>query len=486
MSSGFSNLDWFIFGLYFLILAISSYMLSRIKIDSTRDYFVSKNSMPMLAVAISIVATSQSAATFLGASEYSYKGDLSFIGFYFSAFLAILFVSYVLVPRFYTIKAITVYELLEHRYGSGAKRQAGIMFIVGRIIASGARLYIGSIAISMILFSDIEFVHIVLSTALLLLGALSYTYFGGIKSIIFSDVIQALIYIGAGIVVAFHLYSTLDGVDIYSILNQENKLKVFDTSLSTQFNIFALLSGWLLLNIAAFGLDQDMTQRVLTCKNTNEATKSLLFSILVTTIVVGLFLTIGLLLYLFYLHSETTQNFKGESVTIFMHYILNELPDGLKAVATIGVVATTLSSTNSVLGALASVGIEDIYKPWMQKRKNVDDKALLRASKIAVLFFTLMLFLMALLSYFWQKYTSHSLINFALGVMAYSYTGLLGVYFSAIFTKRGNSKTTLLALMVGFLSVVLLGDFGLKLPFAHQITIGTILAFLSVQLGKSK
>lgn len=483
MHSSFSLLDWFIFGLYFLILAISSYMLSRIKIDSTREYFVSKNSMPMLAVAISIVATSQSAATFLGASEYSYKGDLSFIGFYASAFLAILFVSYVLVPRFYAIKAITVYELLEHRYGSGAKKQAGVMFIVGRIIASGARLYIGSIAISMILFSDIEFIHIALSTALLLLGALSYTYFGGIKSIIFSDVIQAIIYISAGVMVAFHLYSALDGVDIYSLLVQDNKLKVFDTSPNGQFSIFALLSGWLLLNIAAFGLDQDMTQRVLTCKNTNEATKSLLVSIIITTIVVGLFLAIGLLLYLFYLHSEATQSFRGESVTIFMHYILNELPDGLKAVATIGVVATTLSSTNSVLGALASVAIEDLYRPMM---KNKNEAHFVKASKIAVLFFTLMLFLMAIISYFWQKYTSHSLINFALGVMAYSYTGLLGVYFSAIFTKRGNSKTTLIALFVGFLSVILLGDFGLKLPFAYQITTGTILAFLSVQLGRSR
>lgn len=486
LDSSFSTLDWLIFGSYFLALAISSYLLSRTSISSTRDYFVSQNTMPLLAVAISVVATSQSAATFLGAPEYSYKGDLTFIGFYISALLAVIFVSFVLVPRFYAHKCITVYELLGHRYGLEAKKQASVMFLVGRIIASGARLYIGSIAISMILFSDITIVHIALSTALLLLGSLSYTYFGGIKSIIYSDVLQASIYIGSAFIVLWYLYTSLDGVEIFALLDAKSKLKLFDTASSNQFNIIALLSGWLLLNIAAFGLDQDMTQRVLTCKNGHEATLSLIISIIITIFVVLLFLAIGSLLYLHYEKAVVDQSFAGESVTIFMYYILTELPDGLKAVVTVGVVATTLSSTNSVLGALSSVAIEDLYRPWQESRSTKSEDHFVRASKVAVLLATLALFLMALLSYVWQNYTSHSLLSFALGVMAYSYTGLLGIYFSAIFTKRGNSRTTLLALVVGFLSVLLLGDFGLQLPFAHQISIGTLLAFASVQLGSQK
>lgn len=271
IQSTFSWLDWAIFGSYFAILAVSSIMLSRTKIESSRDYFVSKNAMPTLAVAISVVATSQSAATFLGAPEYSYKGDFTFIGFYISAFISIMFVAFILIPKFYAMKAITVYELLELRYGESAKKQAGIMFLIGRVIASGARLYIGALAVSMILFNDIAFLHVALSVIISLLGALAYTYFGGIRSIILSDVIQAAIYIGAGIAVAIYLYTSLDSVDILKVLNEQNKLNFIDTSLTGQFNLVALFSGWLLLNIAAFGLDQDMTQRVLSCKNTNEA-----------------------------------------------------------------------------------------------------------------------------------------------------------------------------------------------------------------------
>ena len=196
MSSAFSSLDWLVFICYFLILGVSSFVLSRTKINSSRDFFLSSNGMGMFAVSISILATSQSAATFLGAPEYSYGKDFTFIGFYISALAAVIFVALVFIPKFYEMKAVTVYELLEVRYGKDAKKYAGIMFLLGRVLASGARLYIGSLAISMILFNDIIFLHVAISIFILVLGALSYAYFGGVRSIILSDIIQAVTYIG--------------------------------------------------------------------------------------------------------------------------------------------------------------------------------------------------------------------------------------------------------------------------------------------------
>ena len=304
MNSAFSTLDWAIFFAYFLVLTVSSVLLSRVKVKSTRDYFVGGNSVPMFAAAMSVLATSQSAATFLGGPEYSYGKDLTFIGFYISAFFAVLFVAKVLIPRFYAIKAVTVYELLEKRYGENAKRQAGVMFLVGRLFASGARLYIGALAISMILFLDITPTHVAISISLLMLGALAYAYFGGVKSIIFSDIIQAMTYIGAGIAILIYLYMTLNTnfSIIFYTLEVHDKLKLVNWSMSGGFSVGALLGGWFLLNIAAYGLDQDMTQRALTCKSTKEAQNSLMMSIYLTIPVAILFLMIGLLLYLFYQH----------------------------------------------------------------------------------------------------------------------------------------------------------------------------------------
>jgi SSS family transporter len=442
--------------------------------------------MPMFAVAISILATSQSAATFLGAPEFSYMYDFTFIGFYISALIAVVFVSKVFIPRFYAIKALSVYEFLEIRYGEVAKQQAGIMFLIGRVMASGARLYIGSLAISMILFGDISFSHVSLAIGILIFGALSYTYFGGIRSVILSDVIQAFTYVGAGVAVLVFLYYSLENVDILSVLQEHNKLKFIDTSLDGKFNLIGLFSGWLLLNIAAFGLDQDMTQRVLSCKNEKEAKDSLILSILLTIPVVLLFLCIGVLLFVFYLNSQVVQSFGSEKITIFMYYILNEMPEGLRGLVTVGAIAAALSSTNSVLGAMASVAIEDLYRPYKQKKGVFNEEYFVKASRLAVVFFAIVLALMAMLSFYWQQYTKLSLISFALGVMAFAYTGLLGVYLSAIFTNRGNSTTVFYALVSGFLSVLALQPyvFGVSIGFSYQIVIGTIVAFLVMQTSK--
>jgi len=500
MNSAFSTLDWGIFFAYFLVLTVTSVLLSRVKVKNTRDYFVGGNAVPMFAVAMSVLATSQSAATFLGGPEYAYSKDLTFIGFYLSAFLAVVFVAKVLIPRFYAINAVTVYELLEQRYGEKAKKQAGVMFLVGRLFASGARLYIGALAISMILFLDISPMHVAVSIAILMFGALAYAYFGGVKSVIFSDIIQAVTYIGAGIAVLVYLYVSMgsDIHTIYTTLAVDNKLKLIDWSLSGGFSVWALLGGWLLLNIAAYGLDQDMTQRALTCKSAKEAQKSLMLSIYLTVPVAVLFLLIGLMLYLFYQHSELStgasvvQKFDGEKITIFMYYILHEMPEGMRGLVTVGAVAAALSSSNSVLGAMSSVAIEDLYKPWKQKQGDVDEMHFVKAGRNAVLFFAVALSAMAMLSYYWQRYTELPLLSFALGVMAFAYTGLLGVFAAAIFTKRGNATTVPLALLGGFMTVLLLQPYVLgafldmKLGFAWQILVGTIVAFAIMMLGSPK
>jgi SSS family transporter len=501
MQSNFSSLDWMIFASYFLILILTSVLLSQTKVKTSREYFTGGNSMPMLAVAISVLATSQSAATFLGGPESSYKGDLTFLGFYVSAFLAVIFVAKVLVPKFYEVNAITVYEYLEYRYGESSKRYAGMMFLVGRLFASGARLYIGALAISMILFSDIAVTHMAISIAILMIGALGYTYFGGVKSVIFSDIIQAVTYVGAGIAVLVYLYSSLntDFSTIMTTLNENDKLRLVNFSFTGSFNIWTLFVGFLLLNIAAYGLDQDMIQRVLTCKNKKEGEKSLIYSIVFTIPVVMIFLAIGLLLYLFYQHPEISgiksacidQNIDGQSVTIFMLYILNEMPEGLRGLVTVGAVAAALSSSNSVLSAMSSVAVEDIYRP-MVADKNKTEAHFLRAGRIMVVVFAILLSAMALLSYYWQQYTQLDLLSFALGVMSFAYAPLLGVYAAAIFTKNGSERTVKYALIGGFLTILIaqpyvIGELlGYKVDYSLMMIAGTLVSFLIMMSEKGK
>jgi Na+/proline symporter len=358
----------------------------------------------------------------------------------------------------------------------------------------------------MILFSDIEAVHIAIAIAILMLGALAYTYFGGVKSVILSDIIQAMTYIGAGLAVLVYLYYSLntDFSTIMTTLNHDNKLKLVDFSFSGGFSIWTLLTGWLLLNIAAYGLDQDMTQRVLTCKNRKEGAKSLIYAIIFTLPVAFLFLLIGLLLYLFYQHPELSniklacidQNVDGQSVTIFMHYILNEMPEGLRGLVTVGAIAAALSSANSVLSAMASVAVEDIYRPWLSKKwlfnKDRDEAHFLKAGRLMVIVFAVLLSMMAMLSYYWQQYTQLDLLSFALGVMTFAYASLLGVYGAGIFTNRGNEQTVLWALIGGFTTVLILQPYvigyfiEIKIDFSIMMIVGTLVSFGIMMMGSKK
>ncbi len=493
MQAGFSSIDWAIFIGYLGVLLVTARYLANANITSSREFFTAKNSMMAWTVALSLLATAQSAATFLGAPEFSYRFDLTLLGYSVTSLLAIYIVVKVLIPRLYAMNAVSVYELLQERYGGNARRDVGIMFLVGRLFASGARLYMAALALSMILFFDISLVHVSLSVVLLVIGALIFTYFGGIRSVIISDILQIIVYLGAGIAVAVYLYLSIsmDFSTIYQTLSEAEKLKYIDFELSFtnegKFNIFALLTGYMLLNIAAFGLDQDLAQRVLSCKNKKEAGWSLYGATLLSIPVSMLFLTIGLLLFLYYQEHTINQKFAGESITIFMYYILNEMPNGLKGFVTIGAIAAALSSTNSVLGAMSSVAIEDIYRPHKNKNSvTVDEQHFVKVAKSLVLVFAVALALMAIVSFIVHSHSNIPLISFALGVMAYAYSGLLGVFGSAIFTNRGNSKLIPYSLMVGFISVFSMQGytFGLNIGFSWQLVIGTALSFGVMQLGK--
>jgi len=493
MQAGFSFIDWFIFISYLLILLFLASYLSNKNINSSREFFTAKNSFTALPVALSLLATAQSAATFLGAPEFSYRYNLTLLGYSITSLLAIYIVVKVLIPKLYEMKAISVYELLQERFGGNSRRDVGVMFLVGRLFASGARLYMAALALSMILFYDISLVHVSFSVILLTLGALIFTYFGGIKSVIISDILQIIVYLGAGIAVLVYLYLSLsmDFNQIFQSLSEAQKLKYIDFELSFtnegKFNIFSLLTGYMLLNIAAFGLDQDLAQRVLSCKDKKQAGFSLYGATLLSIPVSLLFLSIGLLLFLYYQEHTINQKFEGESITIFMYYILNEMPNGLKGFVTIGAIAAALSSTNSVLGAMSSVAIEDVYKPYKIKhQRNIDETHFVKVAKKFVLIFAFLLSLMAILSFIIHSNSSIPLVSFALGVMAYAYSGLLGVFASAFFTKRGNAKLIPYSLFIGFASVFCMQGytFGLNIGFAWQLLIGTTLSFGVMQLGK--
>jgi Na+/proline symporter len=391
-------------------------------------------------------------------------------------------------------------------------RSAGAMYLVGRVFASGARLYLATIAVSMLIFGDIAVESIVSAAALLTLLGFLLTFLGGIRSIIWSDALQCLVYVSAAIAVVWFLLTQIPS-DIGTIAAQlqgdgadVNKLTLFNWSLdfSQPFSMSAILVGFFLLGVASFGLDQDMTQRVLTCKDERSGRRALYLSALLGIPVVALFLVIGLLLHVFYERPDlmTTSTatleptFSGEVVTVFMYYILSELPTGLKGLVVAGVVAAALSTLNSGMNSMSSVLVKDFYLPILRKEKLTSPEHVVTAGRIGMAVVGLSLFLMSVLCFYWQRYTDMPLLEFALSVMVFAYSGLLGVYFTAIFTNRGSGASVIAALIVGFLATLvqqayivdatLLPAQFKALAFPWQLAIGASLSFMVCALPTGK
>lgn len=512
MDTLFTPLDWTVFAIYFTVIAGIGWYFSRTGVTTTKDYFLGGRTMPMWVVAVSVLATAQSAATFLGAPESSYRGDLTYLATNIGGILGALFVALLLIPRFYRNNVATVYELLEVRFGEKSKRRAALMYLIGRVFASGARLYMAAIAMSMVLFTNIQPQSVIAAVVILVVVALAYTIMGGIRAVIWTDLIQLIIYVGAAVVVIFYLFAQIPA-DIGTIVQalhypdggQDSKLTLLDFRLDFgpggTFSFWACITGFVLLNIAAFGLDQDMTQRVLTCKDARQGAKAMIRSIVYSIPVVLVFMTVGLLLYIFYQSPElmgragqdVVQRFSGEKITIFMYYVLHEMPAGLRGLVTVGVVAAALSTLNSGLNAMSSVVIYDIYRPWKEAQHGKQtERHYVIAGRLGMVVAALALGGMAILCYYWQRYSDMPLLSFALSVMVFAYTGLLGVYFTAIFTDRGSETSVALALLTGFLVTLLLQPYiwdnvigfinrdwvGVHLAFPYQLCVGTACALV--------
>lgn len=506
MQGTFSLLDWFIVGGYLLVLFVIGWSFSK-KSKNIEDYFLGSHNMAPIVVAISVIATTQSAATFLGGPDQGYRGNFTYLAANISAIIGSLFVARILIPKYYQQNATTVYDILNDRYGEVSMRAAGLMYIVGRFFASGARLFLAAIAISMILFSNIDAGNIIFSSLILVLLGFSVTFLGGIRSVIWTDLLQFIMYVFSAIAVLYFLMGEipLSPSQIVDVLSDENKLTLFDTSLnfSAPYALISIFTGMILLYIASFGLDQDITQRLLTCKKPSDGGNALLASAFIGIPIIALFMAIGSLLYIFYNRPDlmenasiSSQSFNGEQVTIFMYYILNELPAGLKGLVTVGVIAAAVSTINSGLNSMSSVLVQDFYRPLIDPDNQLSDKDLVKSGQVGMAVVGIILFAMSVICYYWQQYSNLPLLDFALSVMVFAYSGLLGVYFTVLFTKRGSNKSVIAALITGFIVTLLqqkyfvtamgLPTFMENMAFSWQLLIGTMISFVVCVIGKTE
>lgn len=473
----FGPLDWVVLAGYFALLAGSgaffAWRARRRGFQAANDYFTGGHAMPVWAVAVSILATAQSAATFTGAPEQAYLGTLAYLATNLGGLIAALILAAVFIPAYYRRNVTTPYQLLEQRFGPGAKLAASWAYMIGRVFASGSRVYIGAIPVCIAVFGDRDPGHMAVAVAAFMAFGILYTLAGGITSVIWTDVLQVAVYLGAAAVAVALLASKLT-VPWHEVLGAlsaagpdgASKLQLFPSGFrpdgsfdwASEINLPTILTGFVLLTLASHGTDQDLVQRMLTCRSAAKGSWSVISGLLVGIPTVALFLALGLLLWIYYqrpglMAPPGPASPPGAGSELVLRYILNEMPAGAAGLMIAGVMAAGPAGINSGLNSMASTFVSDVYRP---ARPNRPDAHYIRISRLAVLAFGLILGGFALLCIPWFAHARQTIIGFVLGLMNFAYAGLLGVFFTALFTRRGNTASAITALAAGAATVIAL------------------------------
>ena len=494
-------LDWLILAGYFVLIIVIGALASRGTSDE-KGFFLGGRKMPAWAVAMSFAATTLSAATFIGYPQASFRdgGNLTLLVHEFSKLLAALLVAALFLPALYRAGSITVYGYLGQRISPGAATAASAMFLVGRLLASGARLFIAGTAFSLILYDNIEPANLI--TAIILFGIVGtlYTALGGIKAVIWTDTLQLIIVVGAVIVSIVLLLQAipLSVGEIAQVIQDKQKHVVFDPSrdLSKDSTLLAALA-LTVFYAAAFGADQDMAQRLLTCKSLKQSVGSLFGAILISVPITVLFMLAGLLLYVFYsgpdLMGDAAPAYTiDDARKVYPQYLLHELPMGLRGLAMAGLFAAAMSSLDSVINAMASSVSADILgpmrkrpgdaaspsesSPWLQRVLVVAMGVLLTGAAIGMV------------ALYDEK--TDTLIPFALGVMTFAYAGLMGVFLCVILTGQGSTWSVIAALVVG-MAVIAASRYApfvaeIAIAWPYWMVIGTLTSFVVCLFGSPR
>ncbi|MDD5092004.1 MAG: hypothetical protein PHQ23_13950, partial [Candidatus Wallbacteria bacterium] len=349
--------------------------------------------------------------------------------------LARIFVTLVMIPRYFAGAEIySPYRLISDRFGSSARTLAVYLIMISGFLAAGVRVYATAIPLKLLLNIDIGTAIIIFSIV-----AIIYTYMGGIKAVIWTDVAQFFVFVGGGLFALCYMPSMIEGGfgTVWETVTKAGKTACFDWkfSLSGDFNIWMGIIGATFLCATSHGADQLLVQRILACRNKREGQKAMMFSAIVILPIFLMFLLIGLMLWVFYQHHafgilqpvDAAGKFKPDY--IFPVFIITQMPSVIKGLLIAAIFAAAMSSIDSALCALSSIFVMDIHKEYFEKGR--DEKYYIDFSKKTILLFGVVLTIVAFLC---QNVTL--IFNLAFKLTGITSGAVLGAMLFAIVNKR--------------------------------------------------
>lgn len=446
MKTHFTALDFIVLVVYLVGTTILGVWLGRNQKDA-KDYFVAGHTIPWWAVLFSVVATETSALTFISIPGLAYVTDLGFLQIAAGYVLGRAVVAFTLLPRYYQGDLVTAYTLFERRFGVGTRRFASIVFMVTRALADSVRVFATAIPIALIIGPALP-QRYVMPTSILVLGALTlvYTYHGGMRAVVWTDVLQTSVYLFGGLAAVYLIGKGVTGgwSAILSTANAAGKLRVIDlyTGFDRPQTLFAGLIGGAFLSMASHGADQLIVQRLLTASSLKESRKALIGSGIAVFLQFTLFLMIGIGLFAYY----SGRHFDIPD-TIFPTFVVDAMPAGLRGLIVAAVLAATMSAHSGALNALAASTTLDIYLPF--SGRSADDPRTLKMGKLFTMFWGVILLVMALL----YPKQGTPVVVVALSIASFTYGALLGGFFLGMLWRRAIQRDAITGMAVGIVAM---------------------------------
>jgi solute:Na+ symporter, SSS family len=461
---GLNKFDYLIIAIYLAGITLFG-LRFRKRQRSLKDYFLADRNIPWWAIALSIVAAETSTLTIISIPGLAYDTNLAFLQVVLGYLVGRVIISFVLLPHYFRGDLYTAYELIERRFGRGLRSLTAGLFLLTRAAAEGVRVYAVSIVITIALGTGE-----IASIAFITLLTLIYTFEGGLAAVIWTDVVQTIIYVGGTLVGVFTILHLVPGgwSAVQTFAEGGNKLRIFDFSFDfwKPYTFWAGLIGGAFLTTASHGTDQLIVQRLLAARDQKQSVTALLSSGIAIVVQFALFLVVGVMLFAYY--RVPSASF-GKADFIYPTFIVSRMPHGISGLLIAAILAAAMSNLSAALNSLSSSSIIDFY---LRRNPTIDERRRVQLSRMATLGWAMVLFVLAVLS----LHKVSRVVEVGLSIASVAYGALLGVFLLGVLTRRATQKGAMFGMLCGFAAELYIWQFT-RVPWTWYVAIGTVITF---------
>ena len=487
----FTIVDWSIVFGYLLLTTWVGHAM-RGKQGTIKDFFLGGRSLPWPAVSGSIIATEISGVTFIGVpgTLFALHGDFTYLQWAAGSIIARIIVAAFFVKIYFQREIYSPYDYMGIRLGNGVKVLATIFFTIGSILGQSVRVLVAAIPLKVVTGMNIEWCIIIIG-----IFAIGWTLMGGMRTVIWTDVMQFLLFVIGGVIALFWLINGISGgwTGMIETAKEFGRTRIVDPRFGIgpelKFTLWVALFAVPFQNLGIFGVDQLMAQRMFCCKSAKDAGKAIIISS-IGQLVTVLMLLIGAALFVNYhqngftdqeistifdVSGEKIQEVreeaqyaehpitekssqvpvpgsyegKGKSGYIFPVWIVNALPVGLSGLILAGIFAAAISSLDSILAALSQTTLSLIYSPE-KNQTTLSAKQLMNRSRFLVVIWGIVLTGFTLLLSVAQNIP---ILPLAFGMTTYTVGPMLGIFVCSILGK-GSFRGLMIGCLISFLAVL--------------------------------